>query len=496
MGLIKTFTNNELVDSTRNGWTVLWSGKGFRYDGNIHRSLICMCMCGRIKEIRTHDFLSGRSKNCGCFRENSGRKYSSHSSIRRDEYGIWKNMRRRCHNLNNSRYHDYGGRGITVFEKWRESFQEFYDYIGPRPSKSHTLDRINNNGNYEPGNVRWATIEEQYRNKRNTRMLTYNNFTRTMAEWSRIVHIPPNTIRGRIEMGWTTHEALTKPIFGKEKDIDPLKNNQNEYFNNNVPSPTKDGIEHINIYSKGKTELGKLLSNFAYSPFEHKVYGKFNTIEGFWHWLKTDKQYDIFRKCSGAEAKSMSKNYSFVLNKDFKAEIKKFILLKIEQNEKIRELLKASTLPLTHYYYYGTEENGKVVVPDNSKWVIDHIELIRDYLNNKAYKLIIAGSREITDYETVKKAYLSSGLKAIEVVSGTARGVDRLGEQLAKELELPVERFPADWDNFPKVAGFLRNDEMAIYATGLLAVWDGKSTGTQDMVKRMKTKNKLVIVSS
>lgn len=271
----------------------------------------------------------------------------------------------------------------------------------------------------------------------------------------------------------------------------------NEYFNNNnIPSPSKDGIDHINIYSKGRTELGKLLSNFTHSPFEHKMYGKFNTVEGFWHWLKTDKQYDIFRECSGAEAKSMSKNYSFVFNGDFKSEIKKAILLKIEQNEKIKQLLKDSTLPLTHYYYYGTVENGKVVIPDNSKWVVDYIELIREYLNNKAYKLIIAGSREITSYETVKKAYIDSDLKAIEIVSGTARGVDRLGEQLAKELELPVERFSADWDTQPKIAGFLRNEKMSIYATGLLAVWDGKSTGTQDMIERMKKKNKLVTVSS
>ncbi len=268
----------------------------------------------------------------------------------------------------------------------------------------------------------------------------------------------------------------------------------NEYFNNNVPSPTKDGTEHINIYSKGKTELGKLLSNFAYSPFEHKTYGRFNTAEGFWHWLKTGKQYDVFRKCSGSEAKSMSKNYSSDFNEDFKAEIKKAVLYKIEQNDIINKLLKESTLPLTHYYYYGTEDNGKVVVPDNSKWLVEYIELIRDYLNNKAYKLIIAGSREITDYEVVKKAYFDSELKAIEIVSGTARGVDRLGEQLAKELELPIERFPADWDKEPRIGGFLRNEEMAKYASGLLAVWDGKSNGTLDMVKRMKSKDKLVKV--
>lgn len=497
MGLIKTFINNELVDSTRNGWTVLWGGKGVRYDGNIHRSLICMCMCGRIKEIRTHDFLSGRSKNCGCFRENSCRKYSSHSSIRRDEYSTWKNMRRRCHNLNDHRYHDYGGRGINVYERWRESFQEFYDYIGPRPSKSHTLDRINNNGNYEPGNVRWATIEEQYRNKRNTRMLTYNNATRTIAEWGRIVNIPPNTLRGRIELGWTIHDALTKPISGKEIDLELLKNSQNEFFNAKTYDPSLDGVDHINIYSKGKTQLGRLLTNFAEVPINHESYGHFRTLEGFWQWLKTGKKHDIFRNINASQAKKMGREYPMEMPINFKQEFKKALLTKIESNIDLTEMLKESVLPFTHYYYYGDVTNCKVVNVENCNWLLEYITLIRDYLNNKLHKLIIAGSRDITDYNLIKDIYLKTFNNTIEIVSGTARGVDRLGENLADELEIPKALFPAEWNVngvFIKGAGHIRNRQMANYATALLAFWDGESPGTKNMIETMRSLNKEVKV--
>lgn len=97
-------------------------------------------------------------------------------------------------------------------------------------------------------------------------------------------------------------------------------------------------------------------------------------------------------------------------------------------------------------------------------------------------KTIIAGSRNITDYNTVLEAVADSGFVISEVVSGTARGVDTLGEQLAREFGFPVIRFPADWDTYGRRAGHIRNRLMAEYADALIAVWDGYSTGTRNMI--------------
>lgn len=101
-------------------------------------------------------------------------------------------------------------------------------------------------------------------------------------------------------------------------------------------------------------------------------------------------------------------------------------------------------------------------------------------------KTIIAGSRGIAEYRHVAFACQESGFDITEVVSGGARGVDRLGEQWARAVHLPCTVFPADWDRHGKAAGFIRNEEMARYADALIAIWDGKSRGTADMIARAK----------
>lgn len=101
-------------------------------------------------------------------------------------------------------------------------------------------------------------------------------------------------------------------------------------------------------------------------------------------------------------------------------------------------------------------------------------------------KVIIAGSRSIRRYSVVEFGYLDSGLKATEIVSGCARGVDKLGEQLASNLNIPCAMFPANWDKYGKQAGYLRNVEMSKYADALIAFWDGSSSGTKHMIDLAK----------
>ncbi len=134
------------------------------------------------------------------------------------EYRTWMAMRRRCHSPNDTYYADYGGRGITVCERWN-SFANFLADIGPKPSPKHTIDRIDNDGNYEPGNCRWATPAEQARNTRKNRILAYGGMTMCVSEWAERLSIRPNLIHDRLKLGWTTEAALTTPTAAKGEHI-------------------------------------------------------------------------------------------------------------------------------------------------------------------------------------------------------------------------------------------------------------------------------------
>ncbi len=125
-------------------------------------------------------------------------------------YSIWSGMLQRCNNPNCKGYRNYGGRGITVCTRWRESFEAFASDVGARPSTEHTLDRINVNGNYEPTNVRWATDSEQQRNRRDNVRTLYQGELLTAQDIAERVGLPANTIRTRLSKG-VTGEALVEP---------------------------------------------------------------------------------------------------------------------------------------------------------------------------------------------------------------------------------------------------------------------------------------------
>lgn len=132
------------------------------------------CDCGTVKAVRLQLLLRGHTRSCGCLQREraaaaaSRRRKHGHAVGGRisPEYQAWQQMRTRCYNSNHVAWEHYGGRGIQVCRRWRESFPAFLEDVGPRPSDGHSLDRIDVNGDYEPSNVRWATAKQQAANRR------------------------------------------------------------------------------------------------------------------------------------------------------------------------------------------------------------------------------------------------------------------------------------------------------------------------------------------
>jgi len=165
----------------------------------------CQCDCGKTKIIVLNSLRSGRTKSCGCLHIESAReRITKHGKSKTAEYGIWANIKSRCA----GDHHRYGGRGISMAPEWVDNFPAFLAYVGPRPSEKHSIDRINYDGNYEPGNVRWATDEEQANNKSSNHLLTKDGITKNLTQWSNELGLSQQAIRNRINEGWPEEKVL------------------------------------------------------------------------------------------------------------------------------------------------------------------------------------------------------------------------------------------------------------------------------------------------
>ena len=171
------------------------------------------CDCGQEKVINASNVKYGYVKSCGCLlKEITTKRNTSHGMAGTREYNIWNHIKDRCLNKNNSHYKNWGGRGITVCNRWLK-FENFYADMGKAPTIKHSIDRINNNGNYKPENCHWANLKEQANNRRNNRLLTFNNKTMTIAQWTSKTNLKYATLYARInKYDWNIEKALTTPV--------------------------------------------------------------------------------------------------------------------------------------------------------------------------------------------------------------------------------------------------------------------------------------------
>lgn len=184
-------------------WTAL------KYLGRIEgKSMwLCCCDCGTSKSVLQTSLRSGKSQSCGCLNRELHRTTHGLSGSKLQK--AWHNMMYRCYNAARRDYKNYGGRGITVCDRWRASLSDFAADMGEPPTKRHSLDRIDNDGPYCPSNCRWATMREQRRNQRTSHLLTVGGKTQCVTDWARELGVRPETLFGRLRLGWTAERVVT-----------------------------------------------------------------------------------------------------------------------------------------------------------------------------------------------------------------------------------------------------------------------------------------------
>lgn len=184
-------------------------------NGHCCTQWLCKCDCGKEVVVSALNLKRGHTRSCGCLVKSHGVRYTR-------IYNVWCKIKSRCYNPKDIVFKHYGGRGIVMCEEWKNNPKAFFEWaIANGYDKNAkrgecTIDRIDVNGNYEPNNCRWATQKEQCNNKRNNYLITYNNETHTVAEWSRKINMHLNTLYARLYKGWSVEKTLTTPLRGNK----------------------------------------------------------------------------------------------------------------------------------------------------------------------------------------------------------------------------------------------------------------------------------------
>lgn len=171
----------------------------------------CLCDCGNITEVNGDALIRGKTRSCGCYKsEETSKRKKTHGETESRLYAIWSAMKARCFNEHTIAYKDYGGRGITVCDEWANNYESFRDWANDNGYEENlSIDRIDNNGMYEPKNCRWVTSVDQANNRRSNHNVTLNGETHNVTEWASILGVNPKSIFSRLYAGWDTESALT-----------------------------------------------------------------------------------------------------------------------------------------------------------------------------------------------------------------------------------------------------------------------------------------------
>lgn len=169
----------------------------------------CRCTCGNFVVRRGDVLRANKHSHCGCLH---GKLRSRHGMKHTRIWSIWRGMRARCSNASHPGYSRYGGRGISICERWQMSFENFFSDMGFPPTDKHTLERRNNDGNYCPENCEWATPRQQARNRVDNRKITYNGVTQCLAAWAAQAGLSSQRLQARIKESWSIERALTTPV--------------------------------------------------------------------------------------------------------------------------------------------------------------------------------------------------------------------------------------------------------------------------------------------
>lgn len=205
--------------------TILKEGTAVKYGKTTMRKVWCKCDCGTEKEIDFNSIKGGKSTSCGCFNKEHARKlHTKHGmamlepNVRHPDYCIWMKMKSRCLNPNDKSYPNYGGRGITVCERWKRSFELFIADMGWRPNNRYSIERIDYNGDYCPENCRWVHKSEQTKNTRRVKLIDYNGSKYCLTELCKILELPYSTMRHRVyDLNIPFEEAMKYPQHYKFK---------------------------------------------------------------------------------------------------------------------------------------------------------------------------------------------------------------------------------------------------------------------------------------
>ena len=230
---------------TKRGMLTVISEAEKKYE---QRQLLCKCDCGNEATVSLYRFIKNKTHSCGCYKKIASKKSNTRHGCRNTRiYRVWKGMKYRCLNPHSKDYKNYGGRGIKIHAAWKE-FQPFYNWAiesGYRDDLS--IDRKDNDGNYEPGNCRWISNSEQQNNTRANVIISHNGRSLTLSQWSRELKIARNVLLWRLSSGWSTEEAFTTPI---RINIQEVEGNGKSEGNNSIDQTDQEPGE-LSILDSG-----------------------------------------------------------------------------------------------------------------------------------------------------------------------------------------------------------------------------------------------------